>query len=160
MEPIQKKSNSTLYVVISLIVVAVIVALVLSNKKEAMNDDVVTPGVENTTTDSNVGAIDPNKEGASVGSNAGKYADLVLKYKDRTLQFNEECAVVRNSYTFKQGTDVMLDNRDTTSVKIVVGSRTFNLKAQSYKVIDLGSTGIYRVDCNDRLNVVTVNVQK
>ena len=162
MEPIQKKSNSTMYIVGSLIVIIVIVALVLSNNKKEAMMDVVTPGVEDTSgTNSDGTTIDnPDKEGLSVGSNAGKYADMVLRYKDKTLQFNEECAVVRNSYTFKQGTDVMLDNRDTTSAKIIIGSRTFNLKAQSYRIIDLGSTGTYRVDCNDRLNVVTVNVQK
>lgn len=165
MEPIQNKSNSSMYVIISLIVVAVIVVLVLSNNKknEAIVVDIVTPVVEDTsgTNPDGVGSIaDPEKEGLSVGSNAGKYADIVLKYEDRTLEFNKECAVIRNSYTFKQGTDVLLDNRDTTPAKIVVGSRTFILKPQSYKVIDLGSTGIYKVDCNDRLNVVTVNVQK
>ncbi len=145
-----------MYAVVGIIVLIIVLVLVMSNKKSAVIEDVINdPQVEDITA-----VNDPEKAGVSVGSNAGKYAEMVLKYKDRTLQFNAECAVVRNSYTFKQGTDVMLDNRDTAPAKIVVGSRTFNLQAQSYRVIDLGSTGTYRVDCNDRLNVVTVNVQQ
>jgi hypothetical protein len=84
----------------------------------------------------------------------------MAKYKDKMVQFNQECAVVTNKVGFKQGTDILLDNRDTTSVKIVIGSRTFNLPRYGYKVIDLPSVGTFQVDCNSRLNVVTITVQK
>lgn len=171
MEPTQTKSKTGMYVAVGIVIVlAIIIGLVMSNKnKEAMEDGTQTPGdttiVPNDTKNpvvppvTNPG-IDPEKEGVSVGSGAGTYANLMLKYKDRMVQFNTECAVVSNKVGFKQGTDILLDNRDNTPVKIVIGSRTFNLPGYGYKVIDLPSVGSFQLDCNKRLNVVTVTVQK
>ncbi len=167
MEPIKTKSNGGTYLTIGIIVVVlIIIGLVLSNKKSA--DDMVTPTPVDTTvpdtttvTPPTTGTgIDPEREGTSVGSGAGTYANLMLKYKGKMVQFNKECAVITNRVTFKQGTDILLDNRDDTAAKIVIGSRTFNLPAYGYKVIDLPTIGSYQLDCNKRLNVVTVSVQK
>lgn len=164
MEPIKTKSKSSMYVMVGLVAVLVVVGLWLSNKKSVEEVPVVTP-VENTPSTPNpsspVGSVsDPDKEGTSVGSGAGKYATLMLTYKGRMIQFNKECAVITNKQGFKQGTDILLDNRDNTPVKIVIGSRTFNLPGYGYKVIDLPTIGSFQLDCNQRLNVVTVTVQK
>lgn len=169
MEPIQTKSKSGTYLTIGIVVVVlIVVGLLLSNKKSA-TDDMVTPTPVDTTTpvvttpapgSTTTGTgIDPEREGISK-SNAGIYANLMLKYKGRMVQFNKECAVITNKVTFKQGTDILLDNRDDAAVKIVIGSRTFNLPAYGYKVIDLPTLGSYQLDCNKRFNVVTVTVQK
>jgi hypothetical protein len=167
MEPIKTKSNSGTYITIGIVVVVlIVVGLLLSNKKSS-TDDMVTPTpVDTTTPDTTTPAptpkptgIDPEREGIST-SNAGIYANLMLKYKGRMVQFNKECAVITNKVTFKQGTDILLDNRDDAAVKIVIGSRTFNLPAYGYKVIDLPTIGSYQLDCNKRFNVVTVTVQK
>lgn len=168
MEPIQKKSNHTGLVIGIIVVVLIIIALVMANKKKDVDDTMVPPTDTSTLPDgttptgsSNPGAVaNPDREGTSVGSGAGKYATLMLTYKDRMVQFNKECAVVSNKVTFKQGTDILLDNRDDTAAKIVIGSRTFNLPAYGYKVIDLPTIGSFQLDCNKRLNVVTVSVQK
>lgn len=169
MEPIQTKSKSGSYVVVAIIVILIILILTMSKKdKDVMQEE--TPVVNNmeqpvvntptptgsTTTGT---GIDPQREGIST-SNAGVYANLMLKYKDRMVQFNKECAVVSNKVGFKQGTDILLDNRDNTPVKIVIGSRTFYLPGYGYKVIDLPTVGSFQLDCNSRLNVVTVTVQK
>lgn len=163
MEQIQKRSNSVMYAVVGIIVLIIILVLVMSDKKDkAMEDSSMNDSmVEDTSgTMPNVGTTNPDREGTSV-SNAGKYADLVLKYEDRTLQFNNECQVSKqNTKGFKVGTDVLLDNRGDKSIKIVIGSKTYNLKPYGYRVIDLGSVGTYQVDCNERFNVLTVNVQK
>jgi hypothetical protein len=171
MEPIKTKSNGGTYLTIGIVVALIVVGLLLSNKKSSTDDmvtptpvDTTTPGTTTSTTSpgsTTTGpGIDPNREGISVGSGAGTYANLMLKYKGRMVQFNKECAVVSNKVTFKQGTDILLDNRDDTAAKIVIGSRTFNLPAYGYKVIDLPTIGSYQLDCNKRLNVVTVSVQK
>ena len=168
MEPIQTKSKTGMYVGIAAVIVLIIViGLAMSNNKETMEEVVVTP-VDTTVVPDNtnnpvtppVSGIDPEREGTSVGSGAGTYANLMLKYKGRMVQFNKECAVVTNKVGFKQGTDILLDNRDNTAVKIVIGSRTFNLPGYGYKVIDLPTIGSFQLDCNKRLNVVTVTVQK
>lgn len=168
MEPIQKKSNHTALIIGIIVVALIVVGLVMSSKNKDVDDAIVSPGdtttVPDTTTPptgSPAGAVaNPDREGTSVGSGAGKYATLMLTYKGRMVQFNKECAVVTNKVTFKQGTDILLDNRDDTAVKIVIGSRTFNLPAYGYKVIDLPTIGSFQLDCNKRLNVVTVTVQK
>ncbi|MEK7106219.1 MAG: hypothetical protein AAB895_02575, partial [Patescibacteria group bacterium] len=149
------------------IVLIIIIGLAMSKKNKdvlveetPIVDNTVQPGT-NTPTDSPAGAVaNPDREGTSVGSGAGKYATLMLTYKGRMIQFNKECAVITNKQGFKQGTDILLDNRDDTAVKIVIGSRTFNLPAYGYKVIDLPTIGSFQLDCNKRLNVVTVTVQK
>jgi hypothetical protein len=169
MEPIQTKSKTGMYVGIAVVVVLIIViGLAMSNKNKEVTDDsrmaptdttVVPDNTKNPVTPP-VSGIDPEREGTSVGSGAGTYANLMLKYKGRMVQFNTECAVVTNKVGFKQGTDILLDNRDNTPVKIVIGSRTFNLPGYGYKVIDLPTIGSFQLDCNKRLNVVTVTVQK
>ncbi len=169
MEPIQTKSKHGGLIVGVLVVAAIIIlALVMTNKKKDTDDMIVPPITDTSTvpdtttppTTKPTTGIDPEREGTSVGSGAGTYANLMLKYKGKMVQFNKECAVVTNKVTFKQGTDILLDNRDDTAAKIVIGSRTFNLPAYGYKVIDLPTIGSFQLDCNKRLNVVTVSVQK
>lgn len=170
MEPIQTKSKTGMYVGIgAVIVLIIIIGLAMSKKNKEMVEEGTQTPVENTVvpgdttpnpTVTPTPGIDPEKEGTSVGSGAGTYANLMLKYKGRMVQFNKECAVITNKVTFKQGTDILLDNRDNTPVKIVIGSRTFNLPGYGYKVIDLPTIGSFQLDCNKRLNVVTVSVQK
>ncbi len=169
MEPTQTKSKTGMYVGIgAVIVLIIIIGLAMSNKNKQVVDEtnqlpdntVVVPNDTNEPNTPPVSGIDPEREGVSTGSGAGTYANLMLKYKDRMVQFNPECAVVSNKVGFKQGTDILLDNRDNTAAKIVIGSRTFNLPAYGYKVIDLPTIGSFQLDCNKRLNVVTVTVQK
>lgn len=166
MEPIQTKSKHGGLIIGIIVVLIIVIAVVLLGKGKSSMDDVLVPPGEETvmpndgTTPTTPGAgIDPEREGLST-TNSGTYANLMAKYKDKMVQFNQECAVVSNKVGFKQGTDILLDNRDTTSVKIVIGSRTFNLPRYGYKVIDLPSVGTFQVDCNSRLNVVTITVQK
>lgn len=168
MEPIQKKSSHTGLVIGIIVVLVVIVALLMTNKKKDVDDTMMPAPTDTSTlpdgttppTTKPTTGIDPEREGTSVGSGAGTYANLMLKYKGKMVQFNKECAVVTNKVTFKQGTDILLDNRDDTAAKIVIGSRTFNLPAYGYKVIDLPTVGSFQLDCNKRFNVVTVSVQK
>jgi hypothetical protein len=173
MEPIQTKSNTGMYVGIGvLVVLAIVIGLSMSNKNKKTIDNNPMP-LENTVLPTNTNntkepttppvsniKTNPEREGLSVGSGAGTYANLMIKYKGRMIQFNKECAVITNKQGFKQGTDILLDNRDNTPVKIVIGSRTFNLPGYGYKVIDLPTIGSFQLDCNKRLNVVTVTVQK
>ena len=113
MEPIQQTNSKTgIYVTVAVILI-IIIALVVFNKKNDVDDNIVVNPTDSTVvtppeTTSPAGStttgpgIDPQREGLST-SNAGVYANLMLKYKDRMVQFNKECAVVSNKVGFKQG---------------------------------------------------------
>jgi hypothetical protein len=171
MEPIQTKSKSGTYLTIGIVVVVLIVVGLLLSHKKSTTDDMVTPApVDTTVPDTTTPVtspkstttgpgIDPEREGIST-SNAGVYANLMLKYKDHMVQFNKQCQVVTVVQGWKQGTDILLDNRAAISAKIVIGSRTFVLPGYGYKVIDLPTVGKFVIDCNARQNVTTITVQK
>lgn len=89
------------------------------------------------------------------------YTEMVVAYKDRTIQFNAQCQVPPLTQRgFKVGTDVMLDNRSSETKTITLGGVTHTLNGYGWKVVSLNTAGTFMVDCNDSQNVTTITVQK
>lgn len=97
----------------------------------------------------------------SVTPDTRNYADLILAYKDKTVQFNSQCQVPPLPQRgWKMGTDILLDNRSSQPATIKIGTTTHTLGSYGYKVVSLDQPGTYMVDCNDRQNVTTLTVQR
>lgn len=89
------------------------------------------------------------------------YTEVSAAYKNKTVQFNNECGVAIFPQTvFKTGTDVLLDNRGATSATVSFAGATFTLPAYGFKVVSLDKAGSFTVDCNSQKNVATLIVQK
>jgi hypothetical protein len=88
------------------------------------------------------------------------YAELMIAYKNRTLQFGAACQVVTSMQAYKLGSEMLLDNRNSTPVAVKIGSMTYNLAGYGHQVITLGTEGTFVVDCNEYRNVATISVQK
>lgn len=90
------------------------------------------------------------------------YADALAKYKDARIQFDAECRAVPNNVTYKDGTEIMLDNRSAVEKKFTLGS-SFNIGAYDFKIVKVTNNVLpytYLVDCGDKQNVATILVQR
>ena len=90
------------------------------------------------------------------------YADALAKYKDARIQFDAECRAVPNNVTYKDGTEIMLDNRGASARTFTLGS-TFTIGAYDFKIVKVTSNVLpytYLVDCGDKQNVATILVQR
>ncbi|MFN4181570.1 MAG: hypothetical protein ACK4FA_02660 [Candidatus Paceibacteria bacterium] len=90
------------------------------------------------------------------------YADALAKYKDARIQLDAECRAVPNNVTYKDGTEIMLDNRAGVSRTVTLGS-TFTIGAYDFKIVKISSNVLpytYLVDCGDKQNVATILVQR
>lgn len=88
------------------------------------------------------------------------YAELVLAYKDKMLQFGPSCQVRLNNQVYKLGSEILLDNRTNAPVSIKLAGATYDLSAYGYKVVVLNTEGKFMVGCGANQNVATVTVQK
>ncbi len=88
------------------------------------------------------------------------YAELMVAYKGKTLQFGAACQMPISSYVYKTGTEVLLDNRTNTARTIKLAGMTYDLSAYGYKVVTLSTVGKFLVSCGDNQNVATVTVQQ
>lgn len=88
------------------------------------------------------------------------YAELILAFQGRTLQFGNNCVVRMSDQVYKIGSEIFLDNRTNKNVSIKIGSEVYELPSYGYKLARLNTEGQFRVDCGDYKNVATVTVQK
>jgi flagellar basal body-associated protein FliL len=151
MEPIKTKSNSTMYVVVGIIVILAIVFFAMSKKKEVEE----APVVDNITEDTSVAGV--NEVEPSSPEKALTYQQALVKYKDKRIQFTADCQASPDRQVFKVGTSIMLDNRAQKATTVKVGS-TYNLGSYGFRIITLNNTGTFLVDCGVSQNVATVIV--
>lgn len=95
-----------------------------------------------------------------VPTDSRSYAELILAYKGKTLQFGDACQMPISSYVYKTGTEVLLDNRTNVPVAIKLAGMSYDLSAYGYKVVTLSTEGKFMVSCGDNQNVATVTIQK
>lgn len=88
------------------------------------------------------------------------YAELILAYRNKTLQFGASCQMPISNYVYKMGTEVLLDNRTNTPIAIKLAGASYDLGAYGYKVAALSTEGTFMVSCGENKNVATVAVQK
>src|SRR5258708_267492 len=103
----------------------------------------------------------------SVNSSASPLATLsyqqaLLKYKDARIQLDKTCQATPNNVTYKNGTNIMIDNRAPVARTVKVGS-TISIKGWGFKIVKLSSSTLpatWLVDCDTSQNVATILIQK
>lgn len=88
------------------------------------------------------------------------YTELVAAYKGKMLQFGASCQVLISNQVFKLGSDILLDNRNSSPVAIKIGSSSYQLGSYGYKVVSLDTTGKFMVDCGSQQNVAILTVER
>jgi hypothetical protein len=91
------------------------------------------------------------------------YTDLVKKYEGRRIQFDINCQAIPNNITYKNGTEVMFDNRSGDARIITVGGVQHQLAGYGYKILTLTSSSLPKnllISCGAAVNVGQILLQK
>ena len=150
----ENNKNVWVYVVIAVLVLGL--GYWLMNK-----DSVKEEGIDNdsevvdSTEDTSEGSVNVSKPALS-------YQNALAKYKDVRIQLNANCQADPTQMTFKNGTEIMMDNRSPKDRTVKVGS-IYNIKAWGFKIVKLSSATLpatWLVDCDKSQNVATILIQK
>lgn len=90
------------------------------------------------------------------------YTQLVTQFGSNRIQFDANCRATPSTVSFKNGTQILLDNRANQSRTISVGGTNYYLGAYGYQVITLSSSTLPKkldVSCNNQINAATINLQ-
>ena len=148
-----KKGNA----VLELIVVLALVIFALWSMKNSSTTVVVsdTPGIVSTE-DTSTGSVNV------VAPKILSYEQALVRFKDSRIQLDKNCQAYPNVVTYKNNTDIMIDNRSPLARTIKIGS-VYNVKAYGFKIIRLSSLTLpvtFLMDCGTSENVATILIQK
>ena len=94
---------------------------------------------------------------------AKTYTQLVAQYVGKRIQFDARCQAIPNNVTFKDGTQVMFDNRSGDARTITVGGTKYQFAGYGYKVLTLSSGTLPKtlyLSCGAAVNVGQILLQK
>ena len=156
----ENRNNKTLYYGIgALVIVAIIVFW--SIKKDILPVSNLDQNIDQTivsTEDKSTGSTNATKKVASIS-----YAQALIKYANKRIQFDTICQALPNTVTYKDNTGIMLDNRSAQDRTIKVGTN-YTVKAYGFKIVVLPDIYLKSktilVDCDKSQNVATILVQE
>lgn len=147
------------------VVAVVVLALVIWMASRSANDEAPLADGEGTdisdmtsTEDTTAGSVNTSAPQSATLS----YQQALVKYADARIQIDSTCQVSPNNVTYKNGTNIMLDNRSAVTRTIKLGS-TYTIKPYGFKIVRLSSSTLpstLLMDCDSSQNVATVLIQK
>lgn len=90
------------------------------------------------------------------------YQEVVDKYQDARIQFNNNCQAAPSRSTFKNGTFVMFDNRETVKRIIALDGRGYLIGPYGFIVLSLSYKTLphtVKLDCDQQYNVGSILIQ-
>ena len=148
-----KKGNAVLELIVVLALVIFALWSMRGNSTVVVSD---TPEVI-PTEDTSAGSVKATTPAKSIS-----YAQVLVKFKDSRIQLDQNCQAYPNVMTFKNNTEIMIDNRSPLARVVKIGS-VYNVKAYGFKIIKLSSLTLpttWFVDCGTSQNVATILIQK
>ncbi|OGI67505.1 hypothetical protein A2823_02060 [Candidatus Nomurabacteria bacterium RIFCSPHIGHO2_01_FULL_41_91] len=142
---------------IGLVVVLIVVVVFWFVGKSSVPVVVDDNAIVDSTEDTSEGSVNVGAPAASIS-----YANALVKYKDARIQLEKTCQASPDKGTFKNGTNIMIDNRAPVARTVKVGS-VFPIKAYGFKIVNLSSSNLpatWYVDCDKSQNVATILIQK
>lgn len=153
-----QKTNYTSWIII-LVIIAVALFFVFKNKKP----EVVPAVVQEETAQNEPESAQDTSEVSGIGAASISYANALIKYKDRRLQFDTACQAKPNTVTYKDNTGIMIDNRSPQTRVIKVGT-SYTIKPYGFKIVVLPDIYLKNktllVDCGASQNVATILIQE
>jgi len=164
----ENKNNSLVWWIVGVIVIAGFITWIVSANQAAP-----APAETATTTadatlqapesveDLSVGSVDAS---TAIGANpAGiSYGQALIAYANRRIQLDSKCQAEPNQVTYKNNTNIMIDNRSAIARTVHVGNY-YPIKAFGFKVINLSLAklpGTFYLDCGTGQNEATILIQK
>ena len=142
---------------VELVLVLVLVGFGLWSLKNS------TPSSDSVKTDQTTTGNTTNGGGNIVNPTATiSYQNALVQYKDARIQLEGNCQASPDNSTFKNGANIMIDNRSDKTRTVKVGS-TFTIKPWGFKIVNLYSPSLpatWYVDCDASQNVATILIQK
>lgn len=151
------------------VVVILVVLLIIKIKPKSLfapktaspeipKDQILIDGSE----DIGAGSIDiPTKKGQIVKPMS--YQDAISKYKDSKIELSlGDCKASPDKSTFKDGTDVMFDNRSPEERTITLDV-SYKVKGYGFKIIKLTNKKLpvtWKMDCGKQIGVASISLTK
>lgn len=91
------------------------------------------------------------------------YQEVVETYKDRRVQFDDTCKATPNFATFKNGPEIMFDNRSAVEKVIKLDKAGYKIGPYGFVILSITSQTVphaISVDCNQLFNTAIINLQK
>lgn len=100
----------------------------------------------------------------SVATPKPSYSDAVNLYKDRRIQFNENCVALPTYATFKKGTTIMLDNRSGAAKSVMLDSTRYSIAPYDFALVTVTTSSplphTMLIDCNNGQNNARILIQQ
>lgn len=90
------------------------------------------------------------------------YSQLVLQFGSNRIQFDNNCRVQPSNVVFKNGTQIMLDNRSSQTQSFTIGGTAYTLPGYGYQIITLSQPSVPKnltINCGSSVNVGTIQLQ-
>ena len=90
------------------------------------------------------------------------YQEALSIYKDRRIQLDERCQATPFNITYKNGTEIMIDNRSGFDRTINLGG-VFTIEKYGFKIVKLYSDVLPKtllLDCDSQENPAEIIIQK
>lgn len=152
-----KQTKTALTTLVVLIAIGILAMAIFRTRKVANNAPLAGTEVVSTE-DTTAGSINTATKPVALMS----YAKALQVYKDRRIQLNTLCQAFPNNVTYKNGTDIMIDNRANVARTVKLGS-VYTIKAYGFKIVHLSATKLpttFLLDCDKQQNVATILLQK
>lgn len=168
----ENMKGKSLWTFLAVVLIVAGVVFLLMNRKPALapgiNTNLAIGGESgDIALDANLGNV--GIEDISAGSvNAGKpaptisYAGALAKYKNARIQLDKMCQAVPHNVTYKNGANIMIDNRAPIARTVKIGAE-FSIKAWGFKIVKISSAKLpatWLIDCDKSQNVATILIQK
>jgi hypothetical protein len=156
-----QKDSKNLWIVSGTIILILIVLLVLKirgSRNETADNNANNPDALEVTEDVTTGSVNTKPPVAPMS-----YQAALAKYADRRIQLNDACQATPANMTFKNDTDIMIDNRSALGRTLKVGG-AMTVKGYGFKIVKV-KTGdtlpvTWLIDCDTSQNVATILIQK
>lgn len=87
------------------------------------------------------------------------YGDVVTKYANTRIQFNQNCQAIPGQTVMANPATVMLDNRSDQTQKITIAGHSYSVSAFNYVLVTLNEKNLpqtLHVDCNNQMNSLQI----
>jgi len=161
------KGMNKVWAVVGVVLLILIIILVVKTKNPSEEVAVNgAPGASNdaleVTEDISAGSVNLPDFKSTVPPVSYTYAEALVKFKDKRIQIDESCQAMPRAMTFKNNTNIMIDNRGKIGRRVKIGE-VINVKAWGFKIINISSATLpatWLVDCDASQNVATILIQK
>lgn len=162
-----QENQGTFWSVLGAIVVIaiIVVAAVLRGPKDVAISNVQVP---QQTALENKSPMQPRYYAPVAGETQSpiapklSYDAAVNKFWNMRIQFGENCVATPAVSTFKNGTELMIDNRSTQDKVFTVNGSSYPIAAHDYAVVPFTATTSpqkFTINCGVMQNAATVTVQ-